>query len=422
MDIIDNIIGYEGIKKEIRKFCDIMLNPAKYHALGAKLPNGIMFFGEPGVGKSLMANCLIQASKRPCFTCRKNKPNGEFVNEIRNTFNEALTNAPSIVFLDDMDKFANEDQKKTNTEEYITIQSCIDEIKNKDVLVIATVNDKFLLPPSLLREGRFDEKIEVQNPTGEDAEKIIKHFLSQKKYVADLNIKEVSRLLNGFSCAELESLINKAGVIAGFDNKEKIEFEDIMKAYVKTCFSAPPSSTTRSKNELEVIAYHETGHAIVSEILQPESVSLTSIANHMGSVGGFTAYYESDDYWIDKKYMENRIMTLLAGKAIIELKYGRVDVGASSDIERAVRIAKRLVSQYCTYSFSEYIAKYEDNPQLAIQNSHIRVSGELDRYYQKCKHILAENMNIVEIMTKELMKKNLLSHTDIARIIKENAK
>ena len=228
MDCLDKIIGYEGIKNELRKFADIMQNPDKYDALGARLPKGIMFHGDPGVGKSLMANCLIEASGRPGFICRKNKPNGEFINHIKETFDEAVKNAPSIVLLDDLDKFANEDYTRPNTEEYVTVQACMDEVKNKNVLVIATVNSKYLLPDSLLREGRFDEKIQVQNPQGEDAKKIIEYYLSQKKYVATLDIDEISKLLNGYSCAELESLINKAGVVAGYANKSQIEMDDIM--------------------------------------------------------------------------------------------------------------------------------------------------------------------------------------------------
>ena len=419
MDAIDKIIGYDGIKRELRKFADIMQNTEKYTALGAKVPTGIMFYGEPGVGKSLMADCLIKASGRPSFVCRKNKPDGEFVNHIKETFDEAVKNAPSIVLLDDLDKFANEDYSRNNAEEYVTVQACMDEVKNKNVLVIATVNERFLLPDSLRREGRFDEKFEVNNPQGEDAKKIIKYYLSQKKHVADLDIDEVSKLLNGFSCAELESLINKAGVTAGYEGKSQIEMQDILKAYIKTCYHAPVSHSTRTEKQIEVLAYHETGHAVVAELLQPSSVSLITIANHMGNIGGFTAYYECDDYWVDKIYLENRIMTLLAGKAVTELKFGKVDIGASSDIERANRIAKRLVSEYCEFGFENYFKPYRDEqPPLHITKE---IGHELDKYYLKCKELIASNMPLVDKVAKELMKKELLSHSDITKLMNDNA-
>ena len=418
MEAIDKIIGYEGIKKELRKFADIMRNPEKYETLGAKLPHGIMFYGEPGVGKSLMADCLIKASRRQCFECRKDKPDGEFVTHIRETFSKAMRNEPSIVLLDDLDKFSNEDRYGSNAEEYVTVQSCMDIAKDRDVLVIATVNDRFLLPDSLMREGRFDEKIEVQNPQGEDAKKIIEYYLSQKKYVADLDIDEVSKLLNGFSCAELESLINKAGVIAGFEGKSQIEMEDILKAYIKTSFHAPLSHSTRTEKQLEVLAYHETGHALVAELLQPSSVSLITIANHMGSVGGFTAYYECDDYWFDKIYMENRIMTLLAGRAATELKFGKVDIGAGKDIERAHRIAKRLLTEHCELGFSNYFKAERSEPVPDYISKEI--AHELDKYYLKTKELIAKNMPLVDKIAKALMKKEMLSRAEIAKIINEN--
>ena len=418
MESLDKIIGYEGIKKELRKFADIMRNPQKYEKLGAKLPHGILLYGEPGVGKSLMANCLIKASKRQCFECRKNMPDGEFVNHIRETFSKALRNEPSIVLLDDLDKFSNENRYGSNTEEYVTVQSCMDNAKDRDVLVIATVNDRFFLPDSLRRDGRFDEKIEVQNPQGEDAKKIIKYYLSQKQYVADLDIDEISKLLNGYSCAELESLINKAGVVAGFEGKSQIEMEDILKAYIKTCFNAPHSNTTRTEKQLELLAYHETGHALVAELLQPSSVSLITIANHMGSIGGFTAYYECDDYWFDKIYMENRIMTLLAGKAITELKFGKADIGASRDIDRAYRIVTKLLTDHCEFGFSNYFKgeKCDSIPDYISKE----IAHELDKYYLKTKELLAKNMHLVDKIAKTLMKKEMLSHSEIVTIINEN--
>lgn len=119
---------------------------------------------------------------------------------------------PAIILLDDFDKFANEDKDHKNAEEYVTIQSCIDEIKNYDVFVIATANDLSLVPSSLLRAGRFDTTIEVKNPQGQDAEQIIKHYLSLKNSVADMDFKQLARILNGRSCAELETIINQAGI------------------------------------------------------------------------------------------------------------------------------------------------------------------------------------------------------------------
>lgn len=181
MNEFDKIIGYKDIKAELIRLCDVLKNNEKYKALGVTPIGGLLLNGDPGVGKTLMANCFIKESGRKAFVCRKNKPDGEFVNGIKNVFTEATENAPSIVFLDDMDKFANEDNYHRNAEEYVTVQSCIDEAKGKDVFVLATTNGTNNLPDSLLRAGRFDTVINVDAPKGEDAVEIVKYYLAQKE-------------------------------------------------------------------------------------------------------------------------------------------------------------------------------------------------------------------------------------------------
>lgn len=156
MSAFDKIIGYSAIKKELRQISDTLKNKDVYAGLGVSAPKGLLLYGEPGVGKSLMASAIIEESGRKVFTCRKDKPNGDFVKEIKATFDKAAENAPSIVYLDDMDKFTNGDERHPDAEEYVTVQSCIDEVKGKQVFVLATANNIRCLPHSLRRAGRFD--------------------------------------------------------------------------------------------------------------------------------------------------------------------------------------------------------------------------------------------------------------------------
>ena len=178
MKAIDKIIGYSNIKCELKQIADTLKNRDVYEKLGVYSPRGLLLYGEPGVGKSLMASAIIEESGRTAFTCRKDKPNGDFVKHIKETFDKAAENAPSIVYLDDMDKFANGDERHPDAEEYVTVQSCIDEVKHKEVFVLATVNNINNLPKSLYRAGRFDRTIEVEAPRGKDAEKIIAHVMA----------------------------------------------------------------------------------------------------------------------------------------------------------------------------------------------------------------------------------------------------
>ena len=159
MKAMDKIIGYSSIKRELKQISDTLKNREAYDKLGVSSPRGLLLYGDPGVGKSLMAAAIIEESGRPAYICRKDKPNGDFVKYIKETFDKAAENAPSIVFLDDMDKFTNGDERHPDAEEYVTVQSCIDEVRGKEVFVLATVNNIRNLPRSLRRAGRFDRTI-----------------------------------------------------------------------------------------------------------------------------------------------------------------------------------------------------------------------------------------------------------------------
>lgn len=218
----------------------------------------------------------------------------------------AVENAPSIVFLDDMDKFTNGDMRHRDAEEYVTIQSCIDEIKGKSVFVIATVNETRVLPDSLLRAGRFDRSIEVLAPCGKDAEKIIAHYLEGKKVSDDIDVKAITKLLDGRSCAELETVINEAGLYAGYKHLDSISMEHITNACLRMFFGfLPPcyddSDTDVQSIMLPEIIYHEAGHAVVSEVLCPESVSLIYVGNGKSRESGITHLYNNQNttsrYW-----------------------------------------------------------------------------------------------------------------------------
>lgn len=430
MKEFDKVIGYNAIKIELERICDWMNNPEKYQKLGVSLPGGLLLHGEPGVGKTLLANCFIDASKRKSYLCKKNAPNGDFVKSIKKIFEEASDNAPSIVVLDDLDKFANEDADHRNAEEFITIQSCIDDIKGKNVFVLATANDLRNLPCSLLRAGRFDKRIQVNSPTGEDCVRIVKYYLSQKKNVKDVNAREIARILNGRSCAELETVVNEAGIHAGFENKEYIEMNDIIKACMRVVFNAPEiidrdedffNDENKSnndngdvhdqyKNNEIITAYHEAGHAVVAELLEPQSVNLVSISRYDGDAGGVTSYYQPPEYWQEKTHMENRVISLLAGKASTELFSGNTDVGANSDIHRAFDIVERFIDNYCSSGFDKFVFNHNSSNELLSRRENL-VYSEMERYFQKAKKLLIDNREFLDNIAKELIeKKTIISH------------
>ena len=415
----NKVIGYDAIKLEITRICDVIKNSDKYQKLGVKIPKGLLLYGKPGVGKTLIANAFIEECGKKCYVCRKNLPDDEFINYIKKTFEDAKNNAPSLVLLDDFDKFANEDKDHKNAEEYATIQSCIDDVKFSDVFVIATANDLYLIPDSLIRAGRFDISIEIKAPKGTDAEKIIKHYLSEKNTVDNLDVKQLARILNGRSCAELETIINQAGIYAGFENKEKIEFDDIIRACISTIYDAPETIKNETCEDNESIAYHEAGHALISEILEPESVTMISVGSReYSSIGGFTAYYRDEKYWQSVKSMKNRVLCLLGGKCATEIKYGTTDALCSSDIERAIEVLKRIITIYAGNGFDKCSPRYDsDLSDFQKYNQEKAINEELEKCYAQTKQIMIENRGLLDELASELNKKKLLISEDIKKII-----
>ena len=414
MKEFEKIIGYQSIKKELETLVDIMTNSEKYQRLGVKLPRGILLYGDPGVGKTLMANCLINASGRTVITLRKDKPDGDFVKAIQDSFEKAKECVPCIVFLDDVDKFSSTARRNSNEEEFVTIQTCIDDTREYDIFVVATANDIDVLPDSLTREGRLGRKIHVRNPQGNDAVKIIEYYLSQKKFMGDVNASDIAKMLNGDSCADLESIINEAGIYAGIQGKTTIDISDILRGIMRIKFSAPESDDELPESVLKSTAYHEAGHAVVAEILEPGSVGLVSVLAHEGNVKGVTNFYQDDSYWDDKCHMETRVISVLGGKAATEIVFGKVDVGANSDLHRAFDIVERFVDDYCSVSFDSF-ERYNCSDGLKSRKD-VRTTYELERFYAQAKRIIIENRAFLDAVAQALVEKKTLVSSDIQKI------
>lgn len=416
MEFMD-IIGYEDIKRELRMIIDILQKPEKYIKLGVKQPKGLLLYGKPGVGKTTMAKCFVKATGRQAFICRKKKPDGEFVKEITEIFEKAKENMPSVILLDDMDKYANEDKQHKNAEEFVTIQACIDDAKDMDIFVIATANSTDAVPDSLLRPGRFDKNIEINNPKRKDAAKIAEYYLSKKSFASNVDAEGVAEILGGESCAQIETVVNEAGIYAGFENKDEIDMDDMIKACIRVIYDAPEKEDPEEEI-LERIAYHEAGHALVSELLSPGSVTLVSVRANHGKTGGFNSIMNSEDYWYSKKKMENKVISLLAGKAATEIVFGCTDVGVTSDLHKAFDIVERFVDNYCSNGFDRWIQGRDSsvsNELLARRDMQMTV--EMERFYMEAKRILVENREKLQLIANTLMSEKTIAGTRLRNII-----
>lgn len=423
MKSFEAIIGYEKEKEQLMQICDMAKNSAKYAALGVNLPRGVLLHGVPGVGKTLMATALIEEMGRRCFTVRKDKANGEFVDYIAGVFAEAKENAPSVIFLDDMDKFAA-DSDRRNPEEYVAIQTGIDDVRGTDVFVVATANDMRDIPRSLLRAGRFDRVIEVKTPNKAEAAEIVAHYIEGKAIAADVTPALVARLMDGNSCAELEGVLNEAGIYAGFEGESKICRRHIIRAVLRKLFDAEESINEMSAAEREEVAFHEAGHAVVAYSFDKESVSLISIRPSKSDSSGVVQILQGEGYFGSYRRMYERVLSILAGRAAVEIKYGRVDVGSASDLRRANAIIQRFIKDYCVSGFT-YFENHGTYRTVSSDRNDDEIVAEsnamLGRMYEEAKGILRENWDRVELLAAELVERDTLLYEDISELFGDAA-
>ena len=417
MDPFDKIIGYETIRRELERTADALKNRAYYERLGTTPPRGLLLSGEPGVGKTLMASCLIEASGRKALVCRKDQPDGKFVDVIRGVFEQAAREAPCIVLLDDLDKFANNDKDHKDSEEFVTVQSCIDGCRQSDVFVLATANDIGDLPESLLRPGRFDRQIKVSPPIGKDATEIVRHYLAGKTCVSDVDPAAVAGIMEGQSCAALETAINKAGLLAGYERCEKITMRHLLLGCLDIVHHVSPDSIPVGAEDAGAVyaACHEAGHALISEFLFPGSVSAICIYRESGEVKGFTAYRETGRA-TDLARMTDSAVRALGGRAAVRLRFGVADVGAGEDLERAQEIFTRAVMSDAAFglSFADGIKWCSESLR---ERQEYQIAANLELCSHRAEQIVAAYRAVLDALTQELLRRGLLVTEDVRQIV-----
>ncbi|MBR3966302.1 MAG: hypothetical protein IKJ91_04415 [Clostridia bacterium] len=314
-----------------------------------------------------------------------------------------------------MDKFANEDDRHRDAEEYVAIQAGIDDCKGKDIFVFATVNNISKLPSSLTRSGRFDRKIEISSPCAEDAENIIKHYLRNKKLDESVNFDDVVKMISYNSCAELETIINEAAINAAFERQASISMKNFTDAILKMQYDAPGNSFSKvSEEEVRKVALHEAGHLVVSEVLNPESVGLASIRSfYSDATGGFVHACKK------LKHPSHDVLISLAGKAAVELYYPEYYAeGCQRDLNRASVYIKEEIITDASRGFNMLdIHDYDLSASASyLERCEATIYAELERYMMKTKEILIKNRDFLEKITDALCEKETLLFSDIRMI------
>ena len=416
MNEFDKVIGYTAIKQELIQICDMIKNREKYAALGASIPHGILIDGKPGYGKTLLSTCFIKEAGLKVYTVRKTKD--DFAAEITKVFEQAMENTPCIVFLDDMDKFANVDRFNCNSAEYVAVQSGIDACKDLDVLVIATANKLYYLPDSLYRNGRFDRKYKLCLPNPEDSKLIISHYLADKKISEDINMDDVLKMFAKKSCAEIEVILNDAAIRAAYAGKSEMGIDDINEAFIRAYYSSPDYYIESDKKILRQIALHEAGHVVATELLNPGSVSIASVCEkRSGDIGGFIRQCkDNEDPKID-------LMISLAGRAAVDaLAMGDYAEGCGSDLKSAYLKLKEMIMEdgykgiRGIYFEEVGYERYGQPPETYKTYLDQQVKEEMEHLSKSVTELLVKNKDFVLMVADALMEKHTLLASDVQRV------
>ena len=428
----DNVAGCDEEKGELEELVEFLKAPKKFTELGARIPKGVLLVGPPGTGKTLLAKAVAGEAGVPFFSISGSDFVEMFVgvgaSRVRDLFEQAKKNAPSIVFIDEIDAVGRRRGAGLgggHDEREQTLNQLLVEMDgfgiNESVIIIAATNRADILDPALLRPGRFDRQVYVGRPDVKGREAILRVHAKGKPMASEVDLKVVAQTTAGFTGADLANLLNEAALLTARDGKKKIDMEEIQKALIKIGVGTEKKTRVISEKEKYITAYHEGGHAILFEVLSELDPAYSISIIPTGMAGGYTMPLPGEDrMYMTKMMMEQEIISLLGGRAAEELVIKDITTGASNDIERATSMARDMVTKY---GMSELLGPIQfggDNDEVFIGRDwgHARNYGEgvaatIDQEvnrivtdaYREAKRLLQENMEMLHATAKLLVEK-----------------
>lgn len=430
----DDVAGLDEEKSELIEIVDFLKEPKRFYDMGAKIPKGILLYGKPGTGKTLIAKAIAGEAGVPFISMS----GSEFIemfaglgaSRVRKLFERARKMAPCIVFIDEIDAIGSRrtSQSGAESENNQTLNQLLVEMdgfeKNETIIVLAATNRPEMLDKALLRPGRFDRQITIAPPDVRGREEILKIHSKEKKFAQDVTLKSIAEDTAGFTGAELANILNEAAIVATVNKHEAIEQSDIEEAVKKVVVGLQKNSRVISEKEKKLTAYHEAGHAIVGRFLDTgEDLKEISIIPR-GVAGGYTMYKTNEDkFYKSKTEMEEKLIGLLGGRAAEKLALDDISTGARNDIQVATAIAKDMVT---VYGMSDKLGpiSLEAEENLAVFGQDIEdiigaeVKTLIDVAYQRAQAILSANMEKLHIVANTLLAKETITAEEFEEIFK----
>ena len=434
------VAGLKEEKEELEEIVDFLKEPGKYTGVGARIPKGVLLEGPPGTGKTLLAKAVAGEAGVPFFSISGSDFVEMFVgvgaSRVRDLFEEAKHNAPCIVFIDEIDAVAR--RRGTgmgggHDEREQTLNQLLVEMDgfgvNEGIIVMAATNRVDILDPAILRPGRFDRKVAVGTPDVGGREEILKVHAKNKPLGDDVNLQQLAQTTAGFTGADLENLLNEAAIIAAKENRSFIANKDVKRAFVKVGIGAEKKSRIISDKEKKITAYHEAGHAILFHVLPDVGpvYTVSIIPTGVGAAGYTMPLPEKDEMFATKSRMLQDIMVSLGGRIAEEIIFGDITTGASSDIKKATKTARRMVTRYGMSDHIGVICYDDDDDEvfigkdLAHAKAHSEeISGEIDKEvkriiddcYTKAKDIIMQHENVLHSCAKLLLEKEKINREE----------
>lgn len=429
-----DVAGLDEEKEELIEIVDFLKKPEKFSRMGAKIPKGVLLYGKPGTGKTLIAKAIAGEADVPFISMS----GSEFIemfaglgaSRVRKLFEKARKLSPCIVFIDEIDAIGarRTSNSGAETENNQTLNQLLVEMdgfsSEETIIVLAATNRPEMLDKALLRPGRFDRQITIPVPDLKGRLEILKIHAEDKKLAEDVNLESIAEDTAGFTGAELANILNEAAIIATINKHEEIENSDIEEAVKKVTVGLEKKTRVYSEKDKKLTAYHEAGHAVVSRYLPTQTdVKEVSIIPR-GVAGGYTMYKSDEDkYYISKTEMKEKLVALLGGRAAEKLVLDDISTGASNDIEVATKIAREMVTKYGmsdNLGPIDFQGKEQNDMFVFGENIGDKIGAEvkylIDEAYVNAQKLLIEHRDKLDAIAQTLLVQEKINEQEFNKI------
>jgi cell division protease FtsH len=440
-----DVAGIDEAKEELKEVVEFLKTPGKFQRLGGKIPKGVLLVGMPGTGKTLLARAVAGEANVPFFSISGSDFVEMFVGvgaaRVRDLFAQAQNHAPCIIFIDELDalgKARGVNPLGRHDEQEQTLNQLLSEMDgfdpNTGVIIMAATNRPEILDPALLRPGRFDRHVLVDRPDIIGREEILRIHTRNIKLSPEVDLRVIASRTPGFVGADLANIVNEAALLAARKNKEAVEMSDIEEAIDRVVAGLEKKRRLMSKKEKEIVAFHESGHAIVATLLpNADPVRRISIIPRGISALGYTLQLPTEDrYLMTKTELLDRLAVLLGGRVAEEIVFGEISTGAHNDLQRASDIASSMVKEYGMSEKLGYVTFEKEKNPLFIPSSLVsareysedtakqideEVKKIIDEAHQKVKEILTAKRDKLEELARLLLEKEVVEEGDLKKIL-----